>query len=1414
MAKLTPDYINWVLTLNATQAQEEFHKLEKANKELQKRTNATRKAMAQLEAEGKKGSAEWDNLRKSVDQNSRAMAQNRAKMDEVAKRFDLASMSVSQLRKRLKDLQREFNNTSKAADPGRYNELRREINKVQAALDKANASARGLQGGFFSLTKMKQTIIGFFIGVGLTIFALITGAFKDAFNLVVDFEKANSRLASVLGTGRNGIKDLTAAARELGATTSYTAAEVTGLQIELAKLGFDKGQIIQMEAAVLKFAKAVDTDLARASAFAGAALRIFGKDAADTESVLATFAVATTKTALDFSKLETSMSIVGPVAKAFGLSLEDTTALLGQLANAGFDASSAATATRNIILNLCDANGDLAKALGAPVRNAADLATGLKKLNAEGIDLAKALELTDKRSVAAFSTFLASADSLGQLSDSITGVNRQFNSMADTMGDNVAGAMAGLQSAAQELVLKISEGTNGPVKDLINGLTSLVRIIGNVYEWLARFSGIVKIAAVALGLYKAAAIAANAATKLYLATMRSGSAILGAFRVASLLASAAMKLLSGNLAGASVALRAFRIALVSTGIGALVAVLGTLCAALMSFSSNAGKAKEKTDAWAESMAEAGKRYGEQKGKLVSLIMVAENENLSLAKRQKAIAQLNKIIPDYNAKIDETTGKYVAAKEKLDLYLDSLEKEMRYKANEDKLKELLGISEAARDAYDEAEIKAAEAARFLKGLDGGKEYADKLKKEARKLKKEWDRAELDYKAFKGRMEKAMEDGIITPPAADPAEDAVTNTGEAADKLLTRLKEINAELGQLRKTDPQSDVQLQGIKDRINALQEEKKQILDNKKLLSEPGVYQEEAVMQATAQADDDHQLRQLEINKRRPGIPDSEYTLEKARETIRYCEELKAALETLRAGTDVTHTDTLAAIAKRENEVASELVTARETVDKAVVRQRAKLHDDIMKSYQAAADTEIAMINESAANRQISEEAAEIYTLARNRQLHQEQLEELRDYLGQVRNSAEMSHDDREKEMERVVSLINKAQGEILTDTGIFAKTINELMTDTTSIQGITDTFDLRRKRLESTYAAAIKIVGEGTDAAVALEAEMQRRLAALNYQHLEQLWGIQEQTGMSWEDEYDRELAALENMHAQGLISTKEYENAKFDIGIKNAKKYFDYYAGLSKSMFSAIQDAEIAASDAKYDTLIRQAQNNGEDTAALEEEKENKKLEIKKKYADVDFAIKVSEIIANTAVAAMAAWKIGPIAGPIAAALVTATGMAQLATAKAERDKIKNLQPSRTASSGTVEKPAKATRQLTGYSDGGYTGDGDRYEVAGVVHRGEYVVPKPIMDNPRVIDAVGTIEAIRRNKLPVQAISASPSPAGYADGGFTPAAPAPGQGELATVLKELQGAIRNIRAYIVYKDLENAKETIDKARAPFTRK
>lgn len=1462
MAKLKPDYINWVLTLNATQAQEEFHKLEKDNKELQKQTNASRKAMAQLEAEGKKGSTEWNNLRKSIDQNSRAMAQNRAKMDEVAKRIDLTSMSVSQLKKRLKELQREFNSTSKATDPKRYKELQQEIGRTQQALYQATGQTDKLKNSFVSLTKMKQMIIGFFTAIGVTVLGLVTGSFKNAFNLIVEFEKANSRLASILGTTRNGIRDMEAAARQLGATTSYSAAEVTSLQIELAKLGFGKEQILQMEGAILKFAKAVDTDLASASAFAGAALRIFNKDASETEDVLATFSVATTKTALDFSKLEASLSTVGPVANSFGLSIEDTTALLGMLANAGFDATSAATATRNIILNLCDANGDLAKALGGPVRNAADLAEGLKKLNAEGVDLAKALELTDKRSVAAFSTFLNQADNITALRDSITGVTEDFRQMSDTMGDNVAGAMAGLKSAGEELVLKISSGTNGPIKDLIKALTSLVQWLGNVIEFLGKYNRYIKPVIAAFVSYKLAVILATTATKLYGATVKGLSALLATSKAAILLCSAAFKTMRGNVIAATKSVNAMKVALASTPWTAVMGAIAALGAALYTWSSgndDVTESIEKVNEAEERMRQQAEEHARkredfinklntEKTKLLELVKVAENENLSKERRLKAIQEINRVCPEYNGHLDAERRKLKANKEAIDDYIASMEKRMRLAYYKDEYQQYINEQEAAKSRQRKAQAQwdahkddMVEDDRTFTGpaylgpirLPWRKTYGEKVmvkrseQEHGNFMKTELDRANKEVSATTKALEDLKADmeatGInledVFTASLETTTDRLNDTASAAHSVVDEVKELRKELKELRKLDPQTDEEFKAIEDRKEKIQERLRTLKgkDSKKNRRTPGTYAEDSIDEATASADDLHQRKLLTINKDKGELLEYDIIIKKNEELIRYSGDLIKALEVLKAKTDETHTATLDKIQARENKIGQDIVAAQQAINKATAQKEQAGLEQRLAAHQAYYDTLEETTKRELINQEKTEGEAEIFLLAQKKGLHEAQLKELQDFQAKTEKADYLGAEEKRQLLDKLAGDIRSMQSQVLTDTGKFAELFRELSTDTTSAEGIKNTYDLQRRNLEATYDAAIKTVGEGSEQAVALEKEKQRRIAALNYQYQEQQWQLQELTGLSWGQEYDRELAQLENYHTQGLIKEKDYQRKKLQLGVDNAKKYFDYYAQLSGSMFTAIQDAEIAASDAKYDVLIRQAENNGEDTAALEQEKENKKLEIQKKYADVNFAIKIAQIVADTAVAVMKAWAdLGPIGAPIAAAMITATGIAQGIAAKAERDKIKNMQPGNTASSASTAMPT-ATRSLTGFSEGGYTGDGGRYEVAGVVHKGEYVVPKPIMDNPRVVDAVGTIEAIRRNKLYGAGMMAGAQGAGFADGGFTsPSGEGGGLPELTATVNDLKQAVaglRSVRAYVVYQDIEEAGQTLDRARAPFTR-
>ncbi|MFV0325371.1 MAG: phage tail tape measure protein [Bacteroides xylanisolvens] len=329
-------------------------------------------------------------------------------------------------------------------------------------LSKVSAGLKGWAAGYIGAQAVVSGVVALFTKL------------REGVGSVVEFEFANSRLAAILGTTSDQIKELTLDAKRLGATTKYTASEATELQIELAKLGFTRKEILDATESVLRFAQATGAELGEAASLTGAALRMFNADTRETERYVSAMAVATTKSALSFSYLATALPIVGPVAKAFNFSIEDTLALVGKLADAGFDASMSATATRNILLNLADSNGKLAKALGGPVKTLPELVAGLQKLKEQGVDLNSTLEMTDKRSVAAFNAFLTAADKIVPLRDQITGVESELGDMAHTMEDNAKGAIASLSSAWEALMISLGKNT-GVLSGIINEFTELVR---------------------------------------------------------------------------------------------------------------------------------------------------------------------------------------------------------------------------------------------------------------------------------------------------------------------------------------------------------------------------------------------------------------------------------------------------------------------------------------------------------------------------------------------------------------------------------------------------------------------------------------------------------------------------------------------------------------------------------------------------------------------------------------------------------------------------------------------------------------------------------------------------------------------------------------------------------------------------
>ena len=472
MAKrITDEDLRLNLIVNGDGGRKEMLALDRQMKDLQSSTKRTRTELKNLEKAGKTGSQEHQNLTKTLKDQEKTLTECRDKYNKLRDAISLENKTLAELRNHLKLTQAAL---SKAV-PGTENwkKLNAEVQQTKARLKELTSQSGQTKGALEKLSSVKAG--------ALAAFAAIAGAIRGvakAFQKIMDFEQANANLSTIIGKNVKDIEALTYSAMELGRTTEYTASQVTLLQTELAKLGFKENSIMEMQESVLHFATAIGTTLPEAAAMAGATLRMFGLNAKDTADTLGVLVQGANNSALGFTYYQTAMATVGPVAKTFGFSLRDTVALLGTLANAGFDASSAATATRNILLNLADSSGKLAVALGKPVSTFPELMEGLKTLKAQGVDLNTTLELTDKRSVSAFNTFLDGADAALELRDSLDDVNGVLKKTAEERINTVEGSVKLLQSAWEGLILSFKD-SSGVIKDTIDWLTRLTESVSN-----------------------------------------------------------------------------------------------------------------------------------------------------------------------------------------------------------------------------------------------------------------------------------------------------------------------------------------------------------------------------------------------------------------------------------------------------------------------------------------------------------------------------------------------------------------------------------------------------------------------------------------------------------------------------------------------------------------------------------------------------------------------------------------------------------------------------------------------------------------------------------------------------------------------------------------------------------------------
>ena len=377
--------------------------------------------------------------------------------------YERQSAKLNRLRKELKNLI-----LTEGEGSAKTKKLALEVGNLDRKLKGADAAAGQFQRNVGNYPKGLSKAVGalknFAGALGITAgIAGLVRALGNAITIAKDFEQGNANLAAVLGKTKDEIGTLTNDAKRLGAATAFSATQVSGLQTEFAKLGFNEQEILNATEATLSLAAATGSDLGEAAAIAGSTLGGFGLGAEETQRVVDVMAKSFSTSALDIEKFKESMKNAAPAAKAVGISVEETTALLGTLANAGISGSKAGNNLKTSFINLNKAGLTLEE--------------GLEKVAKSEDKLGTAAKLVGKNAAASFLVLSEGVDVTKELTEGLNNAGGAAEKMAKEQLDTLQGSLTILNSAWEGFVLGLLSGDSafsGISRSIVEGTTALL----------------------------------------------------------------------------------------------------------------------------------------------------------------------------------------------------------------------------------------------------------------------------------------------------------------------------------------------------------------------------------------------------------------------------------------------------------------------------------------------------------------------------------------------------------------------------------------------------------------------------------------------------------------------------------------------------------------------------------------------------------------------------------------------------------------------------------------------------------------------------------------------------------------------------------------------------------------------------
>lgn len=324
-------------------------------------------------------------------------------------------------------------------------------------INKSNQLLGGFQNSLNSFGKQIAGGLGFY---GLS--QAIISAVGD----LATFEKSMSEVKAI--TGATGAEFEALRNNALNLAGAFSALDISRLETEFGRLGFSTREILDATTATISLASATGSDLGTSATIAGSTLRAFNLNAKETGHVADVMAGALNRTGLDMSNFAESIKYVAPNAYAANISLEETSALLGVLADNGIKGSMAGTTLRRILQDLS--------------KDGRPLSERLRELADRGLNVTDAMDEVGRIGSTGLLVLTKNIDRVNELADSLHHVDGEAKAMSDIMQDNVIGDWNRLAAEFQR-VIQQGSFLNDVFRGLIGAGTEFLKIIQNPWTF-------------------------------------------------------------------------------------------------------------------------------------------------------------------------------------------------------------------------------------------------------------------------------------------------------------------------------------------------------------------------------------------------------------------------------------------------------------------------------------------------------------------------------------------------------------------------------------------------------------------------------------------------------------------------------------------------------------------------------------------------------------------------------------------------------------------------------------------------------------------------------------------------------------------------------------------------------------------